>query len=98
VNRDGKTLLKGILEIDHTRGVIYFHLTDLEEAQRRMVVTVLRVQGLPKPIPEIHERQLDIAHMVGCDWGTHRDPTLDPPCPYDGCPGCQMEAAKRHGS
>ena len=63
-----KTELQGVLEIDHDRGVIYFHLSDINEVTKRGVVTPLRICSLPKPIPEIQERQLDITHMVGCDW------------------------------
>lgn len=63
-----KTRLKGELEIDHNRGVIYFHLTDPKEMLSRTVCTALRICSLPKPIPQIQDRTLDITHMVGCDW------------------------------
>lgn len=62
------TKLNGFLEIDHDRGVIYFHLLDQEQAMKRMVQTPLRICQLPTPIPQIQERGLDIVHMVGCDW------------------------------
>lgn len=63
-----RTALKGILEIDHERGVIYFHLTEEQDVMDRKVVTPLRICRLPKPIPEIKDRSLDITHMIGCDW------------------------------
>lgn len=60
-----KTLIDGQLEIDHNRGVIYFHsLTG---------ATIIRICNLPTPIPKIGdgpipERMLDITHLVGQDW------------------------------
>ncbi len=63
------TQVKGVLEIDHDRGVIYFHLNDFKDIVEWGVVTALRICNLPKPIPEIKERMLDITHMVGTDWG-----------------------------
>jgi hypothetical protein len=65
---NSKTRLKGELEIDHNRGVIYFHLTDAHDIYNREVMTPLRLCNLPKPIPPIKGRMLDITHMVGCDW------------------------------
>ena len=62
------TRLKGELEIDHERGVIYFHLTSGRDVGRRLVQTPLRICNLPKPIPLIYNKSLDITHMVGCDW------------------------------
>ena len=50
--------IDGQLEIDTQRGVIYFHSND--------GITVLRICSLPKPIPA--GEQLDITHMVGCNW------------------------------
>ena len=64
-----KTLLNGQLEIDHDRGVIYFHLSDEGEVCKRGTVTALHICSLPTPIPEIKQRMLDITHMKGCDWG-----------------------------
>lgn len=58
------TLLDGTLEIDHERGVIYFHSNE--------GWTALRICRLPKPIPTFPTRvgvMLDITHMHGCDWG-----------------------------
>ena len=53
--------IRGILEIDRERGVIYFH----DDAH-----TVLRICSLPKPIPnpEGPFDSLDITHMHGCSW------------------------------
>ena len=57
----------GELEIDHRRGVIYFHSYTGD--------TILRICRLPKPIPQIPNHPetvlLDITHMHGCSWGTH---------------------------
>lgn len=63
------TKIKGELEVDHERGVIYFHITDPHEGLRRGVVTPLRICSLPYPIPPIEQRSLDITHMRGTDWG-----------------------------
>lgn len=57
------TVINGQLEIDHERGVIYFHTTDHEAAQQFQALTILRICSLPKPIPK--DRQIDIAHMHG---------------------------------
>jgi len=63
------TKLDGQLEIDHDRGVIYFHIGNSVQSAERCVVTALRVCSLPTPIPEIHKgRSLDITYMYGCDW------------------------------
>ena len=40
----------GHLEVDVTRGVIYFHLENEEDAKRFGTVTPVRIQGLPKGI------------------------------------------------
>ncbi len=61
------TQMRGVLEIDHERGVIYFHLEDVAEVIRRGIATPLRICSLPK-IPEIQQRSLDITHMRGQDW------------------------------
>ena len=62
------TEIKGQLEIDHERGVIYFHAADAQFVADHGVITVLRICNLPRPIPQIHERSLDITHMIGADW------------------------------
>lgn len=59
------TEIPGVLEIDHHRGVIYFHASDPEVIQKYGSVSVLRVCQLPIPIPE---RALDITHLYGADW------------------------------
>lgn len=41
------------LEIDHKRGVIYAHLTRSGDILNIGSATVLRIQGLPKPIPQL---------------------------------------------
>ena len=53
------TSINGTLEIDHERGVIYFHADEVE-TKTWEVPTPLRLCGLPRPIPEIHGRMLDI--------------------------------------
>jgi len=55
-----RTEIEGVLEIDHARGVIYFH------DAKGDVATVLRICSLPKPIPR--GIQLDITHMHGASW------------------------------
>jgi hypothetical protein len=56
------THIPGELEICHKRGVIYFHTTNEEIAQKYGSVTILRICQLPKPIPQ---RAIDITHMIG---------------------------------
>lgn len=58
-----RTVLNGQLEIDHLRGVIYFHSKKLG--------CVIRICNLPTPIPQIGDRGLDITHLVGQDWQGH---------------------------
>lgn len=55
--------MKGELEIDEERGVIYFHATETGD-------TKLRIGMLPAPIPDVKDygRMLDITHMHGCSW------------------------------
>lgn len=57
-----KAEIRGVLEIDYRRGVIYFHP---EEGQFKGN-TLLRICSLPKPIPAYE--QLDITHMRGASW------------------------------
>ena len=52
--------IKGELEIDQERGVIYFHSDQ--------GWTVLRICRLPKPMPINNPEMLDITHMVGISW------------------------------
>jgi len=52
--------IEGILEIDNSRGVIYFH-------SKETGATVLRICSLPMPIPSmIGTASMDITHMTGC--------------------------------
>lgn len=55
---------QGELEIDHERGVIYFH--------GHTGQTMLRICRLPKPIPHVAnidtDEMWDITHMHGCSW------------------------------
>ena len=50
----------GILEIDHDRGVIYFHTDD--ERNKSGTVSMLRICSLPS-IPD--DVSIDITHMSG---------------------------------
>jgi hypothetical protein len=57
-----KTELEGILEIDHERGVIYFH-------DKSNGGTALRICSLPTPIPiPKFGEGLDITHLHGTNW------------------------------
>ncbi len=58
--------IKGQLEIDHERGVIYFHISDLEAAKEIGAITLLRICSLPVPIPK--HGSLNITHMFGVSW------------------------------
>lgn len=55
--------IKGTLEIDQARGVIYFHSKQTGHSS-------LRICSLPKPIPDPTQygKNLDITHMIGCSW------------------------------
>ena len=63
------TRLKGEIEIDHKRGVIYFHSVDKG--------TILRICNLPKPIPQ--DEMLDITHMINTTWHSNKLPSLPSP-------------------
>lgn len=57
------TEINGVLEIDHARGVVYFHAED--------GWTALRICSLPTQIPTPKPgAMLDVTHMVGAGWGT----------------------------
>lgn len=56
------TKIQGELEIDHVRGVIYFHTADPIATEKFNSVTILRICQLPKPLPE---QAIDVTHMVG---------------------------------
>lgn len=55
---DKSGCIEGVLEIDNERGVIYFH-TDFG-------ATLLRICGLPKPIPNC--KFIDITHAKGVSY------------------------------
>lgn len=59
------TKLSGELEIDHDRGVIYFHVNSKEQADKLGGITALRICRLGK-IPK--GVALDITHMHGVNW------------------------------
>jgi hypothetical protein len=63
----------GELEIDHVRGVIYFHLLgeDVNDPNIVRRVTILRISQLPRPIPLPYlptDINMDIIHMKGANW------------------------------
>lgn len=62
------TTLKGYLEIDEQRGVIYFH-------SEEDGTTKLRICRLPIPIPDPASvgGLLDITHMFGTSWKGRED-------------------------
>ena len=60
------TKIRGELEIDHDRGVIYFH-GDESCIEEFRVQTVLRICRLPTPVPSVKRRMLDLAEPK-CDW------------------------------
>lgn len=69
-----KTKTEGELEIDHSRGVIYFHSKG---------GTVLRICGLPTPVPLPISDILDItlkSEPVTFNWKANQ--------PMTGCPVC----------
>lgn len=62
--------IKGELEIDQERGVIYFHCGK-RGIERFNQPTVLRICRLPVPIPKPDAGfagLLDTTHMMGCNW------------------------------
>lgn len=58
--------IAGELEIDHDRGVIYFHTSDERVCALYGTQTPLRICQLPRPIPAY--TALDITHMHLCNW------------------------------
>ena len=56
------TNIAGVLEIDHDRGVVYFHASEMDIALTYGTVTLFRICQLPSPIPE---GAIDITHLVG---------------------------------
>jgi len=56
---------KGELEIDVTRGVIYFHLSDRKQMEKKGIITLLRICRLKIP----HNfKSIDITHMEGASY------------------------------
>ena len=64
-----KSTIPGQLEIDHDRGVVYFHTTDVEWVEAHGMVTILRICQLPTPIP--NDKSIDITHMHGVNYSTN---------------------------
>lgn len=67
------TYIDGQLEIDHKRGVIYFHASNKKWINKFRILTVLRICQLPVPIPKVNGRMLDINFMHGVDWAIRSD-------------------------
>lgn len=67
---NGGVRIQGELEIDQSRGVIYFHLTNLKDIEGYDAITLLRICRLPAPIPDPINPggMLDITHMHGVSW------------------------------
>ena len=61
------TEIPGTLEIDHVRGVIYFHVCDPLLLEQLGQQTILRICHLPTPIP-FPNVLLDITHTHGTSW------------------------------
>ena len=53
------TLIAGELQIDHERGVIYFH-SGVAAQKQGYCATPLRICGLPKIQAPLEDRQLDL--------------------------------------
>jgi len=53
------TLIEGQLQIDHERGVIYFH-ADIEAMQNGSAPTALRICGLGRVTYPFSDRQIDL--------------------------------------
>lgn len=63
------TIILGQLEIDHDRGVIYFHVE--KNALVMFPPTPLCICCLPKPIPA-NIYCIDLTHMIGCGYERRR--------------------------
>ena len=76
--KERTTQFVGVLEIDHQRGVIYFHLSNPDDINSMGLQTLLRICHLPIPIPS--HKMLDISFVgMGYNWdGRKRD---DPKAP-----------------
>lgn len=70
---------KGELEIDHVRGVIYFHSSENDVINKFNVVTLLRICRLPKPIPK--DSPIDITNGFGVSYVRE----VEGPEYFDGC-------------
>jgi hypothetical protein len=70
--------IEGTLEIDANRGVIYFH------SRHTQIPTLLRIQGLPTPIPASDRHRNKVLEMLDlhftghCSWQGERTY----PCPF----------------
>lgn len=71
--------IRGELEIDHNRGVVYFHAATNRVTERFGTATILRICRLPVPIPM--DVALDITHMHGISYQV--DDFMSPPVQVD---------------
>lgn len=55
--------IEGVLEIDYNRGIVYFHVSDKEIAERLGLVTALRLSGLELQFPL--EQMIDVRAGAG---------------------------------
>ena len=62
---------KGTLTIHADRGTIYFHDEKGE--------CLMRLEGLPTPVPDPYHTQIDVRHMKGVCWQTE-DPSKNVFC------------------
>ena len=66
------TQIQGELVVDHEKGIIYFHLTDLNEARKNRGIQLLEIMGLPSPIPPIgngHSLMLNASTLMRGAYG-----------------------------
>jgi hypothetical protein len=71
---------KGTLTLWIERGVVYFHDEKGE--------CLLRLEGLPTPLPNPMEEQIDVRHMKGVAWKT--------PNPMDSVFRCTIHPGSEH--
>lgn len=62
-----RTVTVGTLEVLHEEGTVYFHVHDPEKIGFDGV-TMLRIKGLPTPIPKNAMLDLDIRHSGTQNW------------------------------
>lgn len=63
-----RTTIPGELEIDHERGVIYFHTSNRRVVEQYGTVTILRVQ-VGKEIPQFRQIDIAVGRAAGSNYG-----------------------------